>query len=81
MDDMGHWVAAQRFAAAAAPRVASYRLPNPAFRFYAEQHVTFLDGAAESRAFFDAPRSVLLPDAQGSVRRIRRAGCSAADRL
>jgi 4-amino-4-deoxy-L-arabinose transferase-like glycosyltransferase len=55
MDDMGHWVAAQRFAAAAAPRVASYRLPNPAFRFYAEQHVTFLDGAAESRAFFDAP--------------------------
>jgi len=55
MDDMGHWIAAERHAAAAAPRVASYRLPNPAFRFYAEQHVTFLDGPAEARAFFDAP--------------------------
>jgi 4-amino-4-deoxy-L-arabinose transferase-like glycosyltransferase len=55
MDDMGHWVAAERHAASTAPRVASYRLPNPAFRFYAEQHVTFLDGPAEARAFFDAP--------------------------
>jgi 4-amino-4-deoxy-L-arabinose transferase-like glycosyltransferase len=55
MDDMGHWVVAQRHALSATPRVASYRLPNPAFRFYAEQHVTLLDGPAEARAFFDAP--------------------------
>lgn len=37
-------------------RVATYRLDrwNPAFRFYAERHVTFLEDPSEARAFFDA---------------------------
>lgn len=55
MDDMGQWIAAQRVATGTAPRVASYHLDNPAFRFYANQHVTFLDVPAEARAFFADP--------------------------
>jgi 4-amino-4-deoxy-L-arabinose transferase-like glycosyltransferase len=39
-------------------RVATYRMDrwNPAFRFYAGRHVTFLNEPAEARAFVDAPQ-------------------------
>jgi 4-amino-4-deoxy-L-arabinose transferase-like glycosyltransferase len=38
-------------------RVASYRLDrwNPAFRFYADRHVTFLEDAGQAESFFRSP--------------------------
>ena len=38
-------------------RIASYRMDrwNPAFRFYAGRHVTFLTEVAEAKSFFAAP--------------------------
>jgi 4-amino-4-deoxy-L-arabinose transferase-like glycosyltransferase len=51
---MAQWVAAH---AAPTDRVASFRLNrwNPAYRFYVNRHVTFLEDAAEAKAFFSAP--------------------------
>jgi hypothetical protein len=51
---MAQWVAAH---AAPTDRVASFRLNrwNPAYRFYVNRHVTFLEDAAEAEAFFSAP--------------------------
>lgn len=55
VDDMGRWIVEQRRSAAVQPRVGTYRQTNSAFRFYVDQHVTFLDNPSEARAFFDAP--------------------------
>lgn len=53
--DMARWVATR---AQPADRVASFRLNrwNPAYRFYVDRHVTFLEDAAEAQAFFKAPQ-------------------------
>jgi 4-amino-4-deoxy-L-arabinose transferase-like glycosyltransferase len=55
VDDMAAWLASR--ADANAP-IATYRLDrwNPAFRFYVNRHVTFLQSPAEARAFFDSTR-------------------------
>lgn len=52
--DIARWVAAR---AQSTDRVASFRLNrwNPAYRFYIDRHVTFLEDAAEAEAFFKAP--------------------------
>jgi 4-amino-4-deoxy-L-arabinose transferase-like glycosyltransferase len=52
--DMARWVATR---AQPTDRVASFRLNrwNPAYRFYIDRHVTFLEDAAEAEAFFKAP--------------------------
>jgi 4-amino-4-deoxy-L-arabinose transferase-like glycosyltransferase len=55
LDDMGRWVAERRQQDTVVARVASYRLPNSAFRFYADQHVTLIDHPEDARAFFSAP--------------------------
>jgi 4-amino-4-deoxy-L-arabinose transferase-like glycosyltransferase len=53
--DVAQWVAAR---AQPADRVASFRLNRwtPAYRFYVDRHVTFLEDAAEAEAYFRAPR-------------------------
>jgi hypothetical protein len=53
--DMAQWVATQRRVDVVRPRIATYHYTNSAFRFYVDQHVTFLDEPNEARAFFDAP--------------------------
>jgi 4-amino-4-deoxy-L-arabinose transferase-like glycosyltransferase len=53
--EMGRWVVEHRQSDAAPPRVATYYFLNPAFRFYVDQRVTFLDDPARARAFFDEP--------------------------
>jgi 4-amino-4-deoxy-L-arabinose transferase-like glycosyltransferase len=52
--DLAQWVAAR---AKTTDRVASFRLNrwNPAYRFYAGRHITFLEDPADAWAFFDAP--------------------------
>jgi len=51
--EMARWVAAR---AQPTDRVASFRLNrwNPAYRFYIDRHITFLEDAAEAEAFFNA---------------------------
>jgi 4-amino-4-deoxy-L-arabinose transferase-like glycosyltransferase len=53
--DMARWVVER---AQPTDRVASFRLNrwNPAYRFYVDRHVTFLEDAAEAEAFFKAPQ-------------------------
>lgn len=53
--DMAQWIAIERQRDAAPTRIATYHYPNSAFRFYVDQHVTFLDEPNQARAFFDAP--------------------------
>jgi 4-amino-4-deoxy-L-arabinose transferase-like glycosyltransferase len=53
--DVAQWIAAAQQRGAAPARIATYHYPNSAFRFYVEQHVTFLDEPNQARAFFDAP--------------------------
>jgi 4-amino-4-deoxy-L-arabinose transferase-like glycosyltransferase len=55
VDDMARWIVAQTPADAVRPRVATYRFTNAAFRFYAEQHVTFLEHPVEAQSFFADP--------------------------
>jgi hypothetical protein len=55
VSDIGRWVVARRQVGAESPRVGSYHFPNPAFRFYVGQHVTFLDEPVQARAFFNQP--------------------------
>ena len=52
--EMARWVAAR---AEPTDRIASFRLNRwtPAYRFYVDRHVAFLDDAAEAKAFFEAP--------------------------
>jgi hypothetical protein len=53
VDDVARWMLHD---GRGTERVATYRLDrwNPAFRFYAGRHVTFLTEPAEARAFFDS---------------------------
>jgi hypothetical protein len=51
--DMGLWVVEHRQKDAVPARVATYYFLNPAFRFYVDQSVTFLDDPAQARAFFN----------------------------
>jgi 4-amino-4-deoxy-L-arabinose transferase-like glycosyltransferase len=53
--DAAQWIAAARQRESAPARIATYHYPNSAFRFYVDQHVTFLDEPTEARVFFDAP--------------------------
>jgi len=53
--DVAQWIAAAQRRGVAPARIATYHYPNSAFRFYVDQHVTFLDEPNQARAFFDAP--------------------------
>jgi 4-amino-4-deoxy-L-arabinose transferase-like glycosyltransferase len=53
--DMGRWAATERVGDDVRRRIATYHFNNPAFRFYVDRHVTFLDEPSRARAFFDAP--------------------------
>ena len=52
--DVAQWIEAARQHDAAPARIATYHYPNSAFRFYVNQHVTFLDDPNQARAFFGA---------------------------
>jgi 4-amino-4-deoxy-L-arabinose transferase-like glycosyltransferase len=55
VDDVAAWM---RGASDGTERIATYRMDrwNPAFRFYAGRHVSFLQEPDEARAFFEDPR-------------------------
>jgi hypothetical protein len=55
LDDIGRWVVQHRQNMSSPPRVATYHVRNSVFRFYVDQHVTFLEEPTLARAFFDAP--------------------------
>jgi len=53
VSDMARQIAIHREAESAVPRVASFHFTNPAFRFYVNQPVTYLEDPTQARAFFE----------------------------
>jgi 4-amino-4-deoxy-L-arabinose transferase-like glycosyltransferase len=62
VNEMAQQVIAREHIDRESPRVGSYRFNNPAFRFYVNQHVAYLDDPTQARAFFamDGPFYCLM---------------------